>query len=316
GSLPLKYLGLPLVPRRLSALDCRCLTLKMVNKIQSWTSRWLSFSGRLQLIQATLSGILNFWTCNTVLPKSTLIECERIMRDYLWAGSTTRKWGKVSWAQVCKPKEEGGLDLRRATESFWQIEPQQTLSVTWKCLLRLLRPLLSTNLVYTIGRNSSWSLWHDPWFQSIPLRDRIGDRAFYDLGLPLDAALSEVQQDTFWNWMTHVWQLRDISCACSNIHFGQRDSIGWHSVGGAFSYKSAESLRVSTPVVTWAKVVWYRGAIQKHSFCLWLTFRKAHLTRDKLHAFSVVQQSLCPFGCGQQETIDHLFFACAYTKTV
>ncbi|GAV92316.1 zf-RVT domain-containing protein, partial [Cephalotus follicularis] len=97
----------------------------------------------------------------------------------------------------------------------------------------------------------------------------------------------------------------------------QRDSIGWRSAGGIFTHKSAwESLRLSASTVPWAKVVWFRGAIPKHSFCLWLTFRKAHLTLDKLHGFGVVQQGLCPFGCGQQETLDHLFFACPYTKSV
>ncbi|GAV92460.1 zf-RVT domain-containing protein, partial [Cephalotus follicularis] len=88
-------------------------------------------------------------------------------------------------------------------------------------------------------------------------------------------------------------------------------------VGGAFSFKAAwTSLRSSAPVVTWAKVVWFSGAIPKHSFCLWLTFRRAHLTRDKLQSLGILQQSMCPFDCGQQETIDHLFFECDYTKAV
>ncbi|GAV87454.1 LOW QUALITY PROTEIN: zf-RVT domain-containing protein, partial [Cephalotus follicularis] len=316
-------LGLPLVPRRLSALDCRCLTLKMVNKILSWTSTRLSFSGRLQLMQATLSGILNFWTFNNVLPKSTLLDCERIMRNYLWAGSTAMKQSKVSWAQVCKPKEEGGLDLRRPSECnkaamlrlIWEILANTLSLVTWKRLLGL-RPLVSANLVYTIGHNSSWSLWYDPWFQDTPLFPRLGDRAIYDSGMPHDPSLSEVLHDTNWNWPTHVWQLRDIIHSCTNIPIGQRDSIGWRSAGGAFSFKLAwESFRLSAPTVP-AKVVWYSEAIRKHSFCFWLTFRKVHLTLDKLHGFGVVQQIICPFGCGQQETLDHLFFYCAYTKTV
>ncbi|GAV87813.1 hypothetical protein CFOL_v3_31239 [Cephalotus follicularis] len=162
------------------------------------------------------------------------------MRDYIWAGSTTRKRSKVSWAQVCKPKVERGLSMRRASEcnkaammrliweilvnkqslwviwckseilkgqSFWQIEHKQMLSVTWKCLLKL-RPLVSTNLVYTIGHNSSWSIWYDPWFQGSPLFEWVGNRAIYDSGLPPNAPLSEILQDTNWNWPSHVWQLR------------------------------------------------------------------------------------------------------------
>ncbi|GAV70135.1 zf-RVT domain-containing protein, partial [Cephalotus follicularis] len=62
--------------------------------------------------------------------------------------------------------------------------------------------------------------------------------------------------------------------------------------------------------------VWFRGAIPKHSFCLWLTFHKAHRALDKLLAYGLVQQSLCPFGCGQQEPINHLFFDCAVTRNI
>ncbi|GAV92424.1 zf-RVT domain-containing protein, partial [Cephalotus follicularis] len=186
----------------------------------------------------------------------------------------------------------------------------------WKYLLKL-RPVVSTNLVYTIGLNSAWSIWYDPWFQGTPLFEKVGDRAIYDSGLPRNATLAEVLLGTNWNWPPHVWQLRDIDSACSNIPIKQRDIIGWRREGGSFSHKSAwESLRSSAARVPWFKVVWFSGGIPKHSFCLWLTFCKAHLTLDKLHALGVVQQSRCPFGCGLQETIDHLFFACTFTKDI
>ncbi|GAV83581.1 hypothetical protein CFOL_v3_27027, partial [Cephalotus follicularis] len=109
-----RYLGLPLVSRRLSAMDCKCLTLKLVDRIQSWTSKCLSYSGRLQLIQATLHGIQNFWISNAILPKATMLECEKIMRTFLWSGSAGRRRAKVPWSTVCTPKAEGGLGIRRA----------------------------------------------------------------------------------------------------------------------------------------------------------------------------------------------------------
>ncbi|GAV88569.1 hypothetical protein CFOL_v3_31991 [Cephalotus follicularis] len=221
GTLPLKYLCLPLVSRGLSAADCKCLIMKMADKIQAWTNKCLSFSGRLQHIQATLSGLHNFWIINAVLPKSTLKDCENIMHNYLWAGSGGRKRSKVSWSLVCKPKEEGGLGLRRSTDcnkaavmkliweiltnkqtlwvrwckaeilkgqSLWQMERKQGLSVTWKFLLNL-RNLISANLVYSIGHNSSWSLWNDPWLHNRSLFERLGNRAIYDSGLSREATL-------------------------------------------------------------------------------------------------------------------------------
>ncbi|GAV75642.1 hypothetical protein CFOL_v3_19120 [Cephalotus follicularis] len=165
------------------------------------------------------------------------------------------------WVRWCKEEILKG-------RSFWQIEWKQSLSVTWKHILKLRTPVLA-NLVYSIGRNSTWSLWHDPWFQNCPLFERIGNRAIYNSGLPRDTTLSEVIQDSRWNWPAHVWQLRDIADACSDSQIGQRGAIGWRREGGAFSFKLAwESTRLAVPLVPWGKIVWFSGAIPRHAFCL------------------------------------------------
>ena len=50
GSLPMKYLGVPLISSKLSHSDCQPLLDKIIARIQSWTCVSLSFAGRLQLI--------------------------------------------------------------------------------------------------------------------------------------------------------------------------------------------------------------------------------------------------------------------------
>ncbi|CAA7024809.1 unnamed protein product [Microthlaspi erraticum] len=60
GSLPVRYLGLPLMPRNLTWQDCQPLIDKVKSRISSWTVRPLSFAGRLQLIQSVLYGIVNY----------------------------------------------------------------------------------------------------------------------------------------------------------------------------------------------------------------------------------------------------------------
>ena len=57
GSLPMKYLGVPLISARLSHSDCQPLFGKIMARIQSWTSSSLSFTGRLQLISSVLYSI-------------------------------------------------------------------------------------------------------------------------------------------------------------------------------------------------------------------------------------------------------------------
>lgn len=60
GSLPVRYLGLPLLPHKMRAQDYQPLLDKVTNRISSWTVRHLSFAGRLQLIQSILYSISTF----------------------------------------------------------------------------------------------------------------------------------------------------------------------------------------------------------------------------------------------------------------
>ena len=50
--LPFSYLGIPIAPRRLSGKECEILVEKMTGRIKSWSSRSLSFAGRITLINS------------------------------------------------------------------------------------------------------------------------------------------------------------------------------------------------------------------------------------------------------------------------
>jgi len=60
GVLLVRYIGVPLISSRLSAIDCRVLLDKISKRIDSWTSRNLSFAGRLQLLNSILYGLQVF----------------------------------------------------------------------------------------------------------------------------------------------------------------------------------------------------------------------------------------------------------------
>lgn len=61
GSLPFKYLGIPLDCKRLTVEKCMPLIDRIVCKIKHWTARLLSYAGRLQLIKSVISGITAYW---------------------------------------------------------------------------------------------------------------------------------------------------------------------------------------------------------------------------------------------------------------
>ncbi|XP_022714581.1 uncharacterized protein LOC111274229 [Durio zibethinus] len=75
GLLLVRYLGFPLVTRRLTVKDCAQLLENITARIKRWTNKYLPYAERLQLIQ-------------------------------------TVRGAKVSWDVVCHPKSEGGLGIK------------------------------------------------------------------------------------------------------------------------------------------------------------------------------------------------------------
>lgn len=93
GSLPIRYLGLPLMSRKLRVSEYSPLIDKMVKKFKSWAVSSLSYAGRLLLIKSVIYGLVKFWCSAFIL---------------LWTGSIERFNGaKVAWSELCYPFSEG-----------------------------------------------------------------------------------------------------------------------------------------------------------------------------------------------------------------
>ena len=117
GSLPMKYLGVPLISSKLSHSDCQPLLDKIIARIQSWTSSSLSFAGRLQLISSVLYSIQAYWCTMFIIPKLTCYKIEQIFNWFLWSGKEgNARRAKVGWKSLCLPREEGGLGLHRVKD--------------------------------------------------------------------------------------------------------------------------------------------------------------------------------------------------------
>ncbi|XP_039070402.1 uncharacterized protein LOC120217278 [Hibiscus syriacus] len=69
GSLPVRYLGVPLVTRKLAVKDCQSLIDKIKSKLNLCANRHLSFAGRLQLVRVVLFSIANYWCRKLILPE-------------------------------------------------------------------------------------------------------------------------------------------------------------------------------------------------------------------------------------------------------
>lgn len=116
GTLPVTYLGVPLSHKKLSFKECAPLVDRITSRIKSWTSRYLSYGGRVVLIKSVLNSISSYWAQLFIFPKNLIKKVEAVCRSYLWTGTdTTSSKSPVAWAQVCLPKIFGGLNLRDLT---------------------------------------------------------------------------------------------------------------------------------------------------------------------------------------------------------
>lgn len=112
-----------------------------MTKFNSWTSRALSFAGRLQLLLSVVYSLINFWMSAFILP-NCIKKIQSLCSRFFWSGNTTTKaFIKVSWADCCRPKSEGGLGLRSLHSS------NKTLSLRLVWLLFAKKGILVGSLV-------------------------------------------------------------------------------------------------------------------------------------------------------------------------
>ncbi|KAL0294053.1 UNVERIFIED_CONTAM: hypothetical protein Scaly_3129800 [Sesamum calycinum] len=284
GSLPVKYLGIPLTSSRLTIADCRPLIDKVDARLAGWNNQTLSYAGRLQLIKSVLTTLHTYWASAFILPKGVLKTLEKKMRQFLWHGSAGRRNAKVAWAWISKPKEEGGLGIRSLTttnqalmlKQLWRILQNDGTSIWvdwiqryrlrnstiwtfngalgswgWKKMLKL-RHLFQRGVIYKIGDGSSFSLWQDAWDERGPLC-LIFPRGPEVTGLPLTSSLSSVIQNNQWCWPASTdTDIIGITSHLPPLQSSAADCISWRSSSGDFTFQAAVSLiQPTTPRVSW-----------------------------------------------------------------
>nr|XP_016434445.1 PREDICTED: uncharacterized protein LOC107760853 [Nicotiana tabacum] len=83
GSLPFKYLGIPLDTKKLSVMQWQPLIEKIVARISSWTTKKLSYAGRIQLVQHVIFGIQAYWAQIFIISAKVVKTIESYCRSYV-----------------------------------------------------------------------------------------------------------------------------------------------------------------------------------------------------------------------------------------
>lgn len=137
---------------------------------------------------------------------------------------------KVTWDDVCLPKSEGGLGVRRLEKfnvalmathiwnlvthkesmwvrwihayklknrSFWDVPMASNISWGWRKLLQI-RTLIRPHCWYKIGNGNKASVWFDTWDVHCPLKNQVSNRNVTDAGYNLQEKVSDVVSNAEW----------------------------------------------------------------------------------------------------------------------
>lgn len=159
-----------------------------------------------------------------MLPKRFYAKVDSLCSAFLWKNSTASATGaRVSWGDICKPKKEGGLGLRKLEEfemvfrlkrlwqffscsgslwvpwlsnnrfggrSNWLINDSQRFSKTVRSMLEL-RQVLQSYLRCSIRDGTTALFWYDYWTELGPLYLMFGTLGPRSLRIPLNATVSQ-----------------------------------------------------------------------------------------------------------------------------
>ena len=176
--------------------------VKIEKRTNSWANRFLSYAGRLLLLQAIIASIDIYWSSHVYLPKQVIEKIEQLMRRFLWKGTQLSKYGaKVAWDDICKPEKEGGLGVKKISDynaammlryiwllftdeqnlgvqwihayhlrnkSFWELRSSHCCSWNQMHMLKA-RKIMRPQVFHLVGDGRSTRLLFDNWHSLGPL---------------------------------------------------------------------------------------------------------------------------------------------------
>ncbi|GKB34449.1 hypothetical protein Tco_0879391, partial [Tanacetum coccineum] len=91
GKLQVKYMGIPLLAKKIGIKDCQELVEKIKSRIEDWKNKFLSYAGKLQLISVVLSTMQTYRASVLFILKTVIKEIDRILKKFLWSHGSVKK---------------------------------------------------------------------------------------------------------------------------------------------------------------------------------------------------------------------------------
>ncbi|GJS50408.1 RNA-directed DNA polymerase, eukaryota, reverse transcriptase zinc-binding domain protein [Tanacetum coccineum] len=247
GKLLVRYLGVPLVTKKLSFTDCKGLIERVKGKI------------------------------------TVIKEIDSLLRSFLWSqGEKVQGKAKITWKNICKPKCNGGLGLKLL--DIWNKQ--------------------------------------DKWHERGPIARFISRRQMSNARIDCNIHVAGMIENGQWRWLNEWYdqfqELKEIKTPTIDEH--KQDSVMWlsneqrvvkFSINRVWGDISSQENKVD-----WHDVVWFPNAIPRHAFILWLLVHERLPTQDRLAKWYPNRVIKCAMCLQEQDSHQHLFFNCPYSKKV
>jgi hypothetical protein len=90
GSMPFTYLGLPMGTTKPRMEDLTPMMDRVDRKLSA-CSTWLSYSGRLEMVNSAITPITTYAMCTIKLPKGVIDNIDRARKQCLWRGNDSER---------------------------------------------------------------------------------------------------------------------------------------------------------------------------------------------------------------------------------
>jgi len=318
---------------------------KIIYKLNAWKGRLLTIMGRVQLVNAVICSMLTYSFHVYKWPSSLLMEVAKAMRNFIWSGSfDQRKLCTVSWAKICKTKDEGGLSVRdpmKMNQAFllhltWQLltseehwahigrtrflhkglpKAHYITSSVWPGMKKHVTIILE-HAIWSVGNGKSINFWSDKWLES-PIADQWGIP--HTLLQPIRMMVSDCIEERNWIIPEYIWN-RDAELAVKILKITLLvddipDKLIWkHAMDGNLTHKMAyDFMNGAGPNVSWAKLLWNSYIPPSRAFITWRVLHNKLPTDDNLRKRGCYIVSICCFCRAYFESTHHIMFECPVT---
>lgn len=275
------YLGMPTMTSRVTRETFGYLCEKIDRRLEGWKTKYLSLAGRVTLAKSTITTMASYAMQTAKIPRIICDDIDKRTRRFIWGGTEDhRRVHLLSWEQLQKPRDQGGLGVRSArqansaflTKLGWRVltepnslwsrvlrakyckgrcdidmfESKQNMSNVWRGITENTKHLCDGAQV-AVGNGCKTLFWDHRWVSKKPLRE-------YALHSIPDA-LNGATVEEMWNKETYSWKwscladllppniIKEIDAYELKDDPNMGDLCYWGgSTNGKFSIKSAMQL--------------------------------------------------------------------------